>query len=92
MLFFQKSVRKENSDLASVTSDMTSKLKGTNGTNNSAVNAHNVNGVGIISIVSNAPAATKPSIEIDINPTTKKLVVYADTGSGSQLVGSINIT
>ena len=78
--------------LSQLNSDLTSKLKGTNGTNNSAVNAHNVNGVGIISIVSNAPAATKPSVEIDINPTTKKLVVYADTGSGSQLVGSINIT
>lgn len=73
-------------------SDIATKVSGTNGTNNAGINAYNVNSVGIINLVSINPSSTAPSIEMDINPTTKKIIIYANTGNGSQLIGSVNLT
>ena len=53
------------------------------------MNIYNVNTVAGISIKSNAPSYQRPGITLDINPSTKKIIVYGDTGSGDTVVGSI---
>ena len=72
-------------------SDLTNKINGTNGAGNSRVEFRNAANCASIIIPAATPSSVQPGLWIDINPSTKKVTIYANTGSGDAKVGTIDI-
>lgn len=77
--------------LTQLNSDLTNKINGTNGTGNSRVEFRNAANCASIIIPATTPSSVQPGMWIDINPSTKKVTIYANTGSGDAKVGTIDI-
>ena len=71
--------------------EVSKKVTGVNYRGNESVSFENYNQTGSIQIDATAPSVSTPSIILSINPQTKNLVAYADTGSGYQWVGSVSL-
>jgi len=72
--------------------EVSKKVSGSNARGNASVDFENYNGVGTVEIKATTPSTNTPSINFNINPQTRLLNVFADTGSGYEFVGSISIS
>ena len=67
-------------------------MTGTNGNGNSSIEFRNAANCGTIIINSENPSSARPGLWIDINPSTKVITLYANTGSGDVKIGTVAIT